>query len=89
MPSVSFTANLTRHTRCPDASIEAATVAQLLNRYFERWPEVRGYVLDDQGAVRDHVIVLVDGRSLQDRRRLSDAVASQSEVYVIQALSGG
>lgn len=89
MPSISFTDNLTRHTPCPDAAFEAVTVAQLFDRYFERWPAVRGYVLDDQGAVRNHVLVLVDGRGLHDRRRLSDPLTSQSEVFVIQALSGG
>jgi hypothetical protein len=50
---------------------------------------VRGYVLDDQGEVRHHVKVLVDGRNLRDRRRLSDCVGVDSEVYVFQALSGG
>ena len=89
MPTLSFTSNLTRHTRCPEAVFEAETVAQLFDRYFSQWPEVRGYVLDDQGAVRNHVIVLVDGRSLHDRRRLSDVLGSESEVFVIQALSGG
>lgn len=89
MVSISFTANLIRHTRCPDAAFEAETVAQLFDCYFDQWPEVRGYVLDDQGAVRNHVIVLVDGRSLHDRQRQSDALESKSEVFVIQALSGG
>ncbi|MES9986311.1 MAG: MoaD/ThiS family protein [Candidatus Thiodiazotropha endolucinida] len=89
MPTLSFTSNLTRHTPCPDAAFEAATVAQLFDLYFSQWPDVRSYVLDDQGAVRNHVIVMVDGRGLHDRRRLSDALGSESEVFVIQALSGG
>jgi hypothetical protein len=50
---------------------------------------VRGYVLDDQGEVRHHVKVLVDGRNIKDRRKLSDRIKSDSEVYVFQALSGG
>ena len=89
MPTLSFTSNLVRHTRCPEAVLQAETVAQLFDRYFSQWPEVRGYVLDDQGAVRNHIIVLVDGRGLHDRRCLSDALGSESEVFVIQALSGG
>jgi len=89
MASVYFTPNLARHTECPTASLAANTVAELLERYFERWPDVRGFVLDDQGEVRKHVKVLVDGRNLRDRRRLSDEVGTDSEVYVFQALSGG
>jgi len=89
MASVHFTPNLTRHTECPTATLAAATVAELLARYFERWPNVRGFVLDDQGEVRKHVKVLVDGRNLRDRQRLTDALETHSEVYVFQALSGG
>jgi sulfur-carrier protein len=84
-----FTPNLARHTACPSAEIMAATVAELLERYFAQWPAVRGYVLDDQGEVRHHVKILVDGRNLRDRRKLSDDLNDKSEVYVFQALSGG
>jgi len=89
MASVHFTPNLTRHTECPTATLPAGTVAELLERYFERWPAVRSFVLDDQGEVRKHIKVVVDGRNLRDRHRLSDGLAANSEVYVFQALSGG
>jgi sulfur carrier protein ThiS len=89
MASLHFTPNLTRHTECPAATLPASTVAELLERYFERWPEVRGFVLDDQGEVRKHIKVLVDGRNLRDRQHLTDALETNSEVHVFQALSGG
>ncbi len=89
MASLHFTPNLARHTECPTATIAAATVAELFERYFESWPDVRDYVLDNQGEVRHHVKVLVDGLNLRDRRNLSDHLKPQSEVYVFQALSGG
>jgi molybdopterin synthase sulfur carrier subunit len=89
LANLHFTQNLARHTDCPSAVLPADTVAELLERYFERWPSVRGYVLDDQGEIRHHVKVLVDGRNVKDRRKLTDRVTSQSEVYVFQALSGG
>lgn len=89
MANLHFTQNLARHTDCPSAALTADTVGELLERYFERWPGVRGYVLDDQGEVRHHVKVLVDGRNIKDRRKLTDRITSASEVYVFQALSGG
>ena len=89
MARLHFTPNLSRHTECPSAALEAETVAELLERYFETWPAVRGYVLDDQGAVRHHVKVLVDGHNIRDRRKLTDRLNNDSEVYVFQALSGG
>ena len=89
MAQLHFTQNLVRHTQCPSANLEAGTVAELFAQYFESWPAVRHYVLDDQGEVRHHVKVLVDGRNITDRRKLSDRINSDSEVYVFQALSGG
>ena len=89
MASLHFTQNLVRHTQCPPAELAAETVAQLLERYFQSWPGVRHYVLDDQGEVRHHVKVLVDGCNLRDRRKLTDSITKNSEVYVFQALSGG
>lgn len=89
MPSLSFTSNLIRHIDCPDAAFDARSVSQLFGLYFARHPQVRNYVLDDQGAVRNHVIVVVDGHGLNDRRHLSDTLSSDSEVFVFQSLSGG
>lgn len=89
MASIHFTQNLTRHTECPSATIAAGTVAELLERYFQSWPGVRDYVLDNQGEVRHHVKVLVDGVNIKDRRKLTDSLKTTSEVYVFQALSGG
>ena len=89
MANVYFTANLARHTQCPAAELAVATVAELFEQYFEAWPAVRDYVLDNQGEVRHHVKVLVDGRNLRDRRKLTDHLQHNSEVYVFQALSGG
>jgi hypothetical protein len=89
MAHLSFTPNLARHVPCPDADIPAATAAQLFEHYFTQWPQVRSYVLDDQGVVRKHIVVLVDGLNLRDRMRLSDPLETESEVFVFQALSGG
>ena len=56
---------------------------------FAKNPRLRGYVLDDQGALRRHVIVFVGGEAVVDRVRLSDAAPADSEIAVLQALSGG
>ena len=51
--------------------------------------ELRGYILDDQGRLRKHVAIFVDGNMIRDRLGLSDLVHLHSEVFVVQALSGG
>ena len=89
MPRVVFAAAIQRHVAVPPCEVAAATVGAALAAVFAGRPELRGYLLDDQGQVRRHVAVFVDGRLIRDRRRLDDAVAAGSEIYVVQALSGG
>ena len=89
MPRVVFTSNLQRHVECPEREVSAATVAQALAAVFAESPQIREYVLDEQGHVRKHVSIYVDGRRIQDRQRLTDPVSPRSEIYVLQALSGG
>jgi hypothetical protein len=89
MPHVVFTSNLQRHAACPERYVDGATVRQALDRAFAQAPMLRGYVLDEQGHVRRHVAIYVDGRKIADRERLSDAVGASSEICVLQALSGG
>ncbi|MFZ5557518.1 MAG: MoaD/ThiS family protein [Pseudomonadota bacterium] len=89
MARVSFTAALRRHVEAPPARIDGSTVREVLERYFADRPQVRSYVLDDQGAVRKHVAIFLNQTPLQDRAAQSDPVRENDEIYVIQALSGG
>jgi molybdopterin synthase sulfur carrier subunit len=89
MPKVIFTANLRRHIDCPSMEAEGRTVREVLDRVFAVNEMARGYILDDQAALRKHMTIIVDGRAVKDRMGLSDPVAAASEIYVLQALSGG
>jgi len=89
MPEVKFTQNLERHMSAPAVEVAGATVREVLDQVFERNPQLRSYVLDDQGRLRKHVVVFVDGELVEDRIRLSDPVEPASELFVMQALSGG
>ena len=89
MALVSFTANIQRHVACPDSEAPGTTVAEVLGHVFAGNPRARAYVLDDQAALRKHMIIFVDGVMIRDRARLSDPVTQTSEVYIFQALSGG
>lgn len=89
MPRVVFTQNLQRHVACQPADVPGETVRDALEAAFAANPRARGYVLDDQGALREHMAVFVDGEQVADRVGLSDRVRAEAEVYVMQALSGG
>jgi hypothetical protein len=89
MAKVCFTQNLQRHVRCPDEEVVGATVREVLDGYFVRHPSARSYVVDEQGALRPHVVVFVGEARATDRVALTDAVPAGVELWVMQALSGG
>lgn len=89
MALVTFTANLRRHVACPAARHPGETVREVLEAYFVEHPLVRSYIVDETGAARRHVVIFVGGKQLVDVAGLSDQVEAASEIYVMQALSGG
>ncbi len=89
MPRVAFTPQLQRFLDAPPHRVEGATVRAALDAVFAGNPRLRGYVLDDAGQVRKHVSVFVGDTALVDRATLSDAVNDDTEIFVLQALSGG
>ena len=89
MPTVRFTSNIQRHVSCPTSEAEGSTVLEVLESYFRRFPQARGYVLDDQNRLRPHMAVFLDGRQVLDRDRLSDAAPQGAVLDLVQSLSGG
>lgn len=89
MPHVVFTENIQRHVSCPPRTVGGGTVREVLDEVFSTNERARGYVLDEHGAVRKHMIIFINGTMIRDRQSLSDPVLPDAEVYVMQALSGG
>ena len=90
MPTIKFTKNLRRFF--PDLkseSIEGRTVSEVVAALETRHPGIVSYLLDDQGALRQHVNIFVGDDLIHDRRTLSDPVKPDDRVYIFQALSGG
>ena len=90
MARVCFTPHLRRYFDLPEAwQVDAGDVATVVSRLDEQWPGLGFYITDERGALRKHVAIWVDGRQVQDRKQLQDAVATDSDVHILQALSGG
>ncbi len=89
MARLFFTAHLRRHVKCDAVDVHAATVREALEQVFATEPNLRGYILDDRGSVRQHVMIFVNDRPLGDRETLTDPVDANAEIHVLQALSGG
>ncbi len=90
MARVSFTPHLTRYFDLPEScDVEPGDVAGVVRQLDARWPGLGFYITDEQGRLRQHVAVWVDGAQLQDRETLADVVTADSDVHILQALSGG
>jgi sulfur-carrier protein len=46
-------------------------------------------LLDDQGKLRQHMTAFINGSQMRDRDHLSDRVAPDAVIDLVQALSGG
>jgi molybdopterin synthase sulfur carrier subunit len=89
LATVAFTPQLRRFTATPQVNTPADTLRGALEAAFDLNPRLRSYVLDDQGHLRPNMVVFIDGRRSHDRVALSDPLAADSRVHVLQALSGG
>lgn len=89
MPKLVFTQQLRRFTEVPEIDTPALVLRDALEDAFRHNARLRGYILDDQGHLRQHVVVFIDGQRVTDRALLNDKLAPGSNVHVLQALSGG
>jgi molybdopterin synthase sulfur carrier subunit len=65
---------------------EGATLGEVLLDLDRQFPGLRFRVIDEQGRLRKHVNVWLDGERC---RELSAPLAGIDEVVIMQALSGG
>ena len=65
--------------------VEAASVAEAIERLDERWPGLRDRLCEPGPSLRPHINVFVAGRPAD----LSTPVAPGDTVHVIPAVSGG
>jgi sulfur-carrier protein len=72
-----------------DTATSVATLSEVLNEMEITYPGIRSYIVDEQGSLRKHVNIFIDGRLINDRVTLADSFSEGSEIYILQALSGG
>ena len=69
--------------------VPGGTVREVLDALFAAYPNLRGYVTDERGALRHHVVAFINSVAVQDKAGLGEVVPPDGEVYLFQALSGG
>jgi hypothetical protein len=70
-------------------TVTGGTLREVLDAVFAVYPNLRGYVTDERGALRHHVVAFVNSVAVQDKAGLGEPVPADGEVYLFQALSGG
>ena len=65
--------------------VEAANVAEVIDRLDERTPGLRNRLVDSGPTIRQHINVFVDGELAE----LTSPVGPNATIHVIPAVSGG
>jgi hypothetical protein len=89
MAQLVFTSHLSGIAPERGSVFPGGTVAEVLTAAFQDHPRLKAYIVDDQGRLRKHVILFVDDEQLTHDMDLRRQVRADSEIYVMQALSGG
>lgn len=90
MPTVKFTNALKRfYPDLKEVQVSGITVARIIKNLDFIYPNISTYIVDEQGALRQHVNIFVQNEIIEDKKTLKDIVTENDEVYIIQALSGG
>jgi sulfur-carrier protein len=92
MPTVHLTRHL--HSFFPQLAgleirVAASTVGEVIKALEALAPGIGFYLCDELGRLRTHVNIFVATQMIRDRRGLSDTVAPDDDVHILQALSGG
>ena len=89
MAQIIFTQQLARFLPVPTVDTQAASLRAALDGAFADNARLGAYVLDEQGRLRENIVIFIDGKRSRDRIRLDDPLRQDSKIYVLQALSGG
>lgn len=89
MASIAFTAHLAAVGPARPQACDGATLAEMLDQVAAGYPRLKAYVLDDQGRLRKHIAIFIDGTLVPRETALHRPLDPAAEVYVFQALSGG
>lgn len=74
------------YTGAAEVEAQGATLDALLDDLNARYPGFKFRMVDEQGKIRRHIRVFVDGEQTFD---VSQSLAAARGVQIVQALSGG
>jgi molybdopterin converting factor small subunit len=86
MPRVILTGSICQHVGgLGTVEVSGATVREVVARLEASYPGLRGWVVDEQGALRRHVKLFRGGEAVA----LDASIAPSDELHIVAAISGG
>jgi len=70
-------------------TVTGQTFAEVLQSLNGKYPGMASWLAEPDGRFREHLSVFVSGRRLAPRTDASMSLADGSEVWILQAISGG
>jgi sulfur-carrier protein len=70
-------------------SVSVITAGEVIETVAQQFPGLRDRVLNEQGELRRHVNIFIDGENVRFHGGLSAPVGADSEMWIHPALSGG
>lgn len=90
MPTVEFTDVLRRFfPELQPTQTEEGSLYDIVAHLDQQYPGLRNYVLDDQGNVRKHVAIAVNGAFVREKTARAILLDADASLLILQALSGG
>jgi molybdopterin synthase sulfur carrier subunit len=86
---IAFTPHLRAVAPAGVSDCPGATLAEVLNALSPDYPRLNDYVRDDQGRLRKHIAIFIDGAMVARETALAQPLGATTDVFVFQALSGG
>ena len=68
-----------------ELELEGSTVVEVLQALEREYPDVKGWILDEHGAIREHINVFVN----KEYGREDTSVGASDRLHVLPAISGG
>src|SRR5207253_9262874 len=68
-----------------ELDIEGSTLGEVIRRLEQAYPQLGGWVLDEQGTLRQHVNLFVNG----EQARLEAPVTASDRIHVLPSTVGG
>ena len=66
-----------------------ATVGEALNELWQLHVGLRDRVVNEQGQLRPHVNIFVDGENIRREQLLDTPLSAQTEITILPSVSGG